>query len=596
MKLSRGKNNHRIIKIFLVVFLLPLFKFSYSQNKPNVVVILADDQGWGDLSFNGNTNLNTPNIDSMARNGVSFDHFYVSPVCSPTRAEFLTGRYHARSDVYGTSEGRERMNLDETTIAQIFKRAGYATAMYGKWHNGTQALYHPNTRGFDEFYGFTSGHWGNYFSSLFLDHNGELVKGKGYLDNDLTNRAMSYMEVHREKPFFLYVAYNTPHSPMQVPDRWWNQFKNKNLSMYNRDPEREDTAFTKAALAMCENMDWNVGRIRNKIKELGLARNTIVVYFSDNGPNSWRWNGGMAGKKGSVDEGGVRLPCFIDWPGKIEPGRKVSEIAADIDLLPTLADLAGIKYSSDKPLDGESLKPLLSGNSKPWPSRLLYSAWHERSSVRSQKYRLDDNGQLFDMETDPGQRHDIAREKPVVAQELSDSLKEWQNKVLSKIDKKEDRPFTVGYPGFKNTQLPARDGTGHGAIKRSDRWPNSSFFTNWVNVSDSITWNIEVLAGGNFKVELYYTCPKKDIGSTIELQFGKNKITGKITKAFDPPLRGMENDRVKREESYVKDWEPKQLGTIHLNKGTGTLVLKAIKMPGTQVMDFRLLMLTRVSD
>jgi arylsulfatase A-like enzyme len=596
MKAKKRKYKNIFCSLIIVMcFITTTFSQRIITN-PNVVVILSDDQGWGDLSINGNKNLNTPNIDSQAQSGAIFKYFYVSPVCSPTRAEFLTGRYHARSNVYSTSTGGERMDLDETTIAQIFGKAGYSTAMFGKWHNGTQAPYHPSTRGFDEFYGFTSGHWGNYFSSLFLDHNGKLVKGKGYLENDLTNRAVSFMEEHREKPFFVYIAYNTPHSPMQVSDRWWNKFKNKKLTMFNRDPEKEDTTFTKAALAMCENLDWNVGRIRNKIAELGLTRNTIVVYLSDNGPNSWRWNGGMKGKKGSVDEGGVRTPCFIEWPGKIKAGEKISEIAADIDLLPTLADLAGIKISSKKTLDGKSLKPLLLGNSNIWPSRLLYSSWAGRSSVRSQKYRLDDKGQLFDMENDPGQLYNIAKEKTDIAQTLYDSLKEWQINVLSEINRNADRPFTIGYPDFKYTLLPARDGSGHGAIERSNRWPNSSFFTHWINVSDKITWNVDVMASGDFKVELYYTCPKKDIGSTIELQFGKSKITGKLTEAFDPPLRGMENDRVERQESYVKDWKLKELGSIHLDKGIGTLTLGATHMPGAQVMDFRLLMLTRVNN
>ena len=567
-----------------------------SGRPPNIIVILADDQGWGDLSVSGNKNLATPNIDSMAQRGATFEHFYVSPVCSPTRAEFLTGRYHARSNVYSTSSGGERMNLDETTIAQVFKKAGYATGMVGKWHNGSQPPYHPNARGFEEYYGFTSGHWGNYFSPLFLDHNGELVQGQGYLTNNFTDKAMAFIEKNQSRPFFLYVAYNTPHAPMQVPDRWWKQFKDKKLAMMNRDPSREDPEFTKAALAMSENIDWNVGRIQQKLRELGLADNTIVIYFSDNGPNSWRWNGGMKGRKGSVDEGGVRMPFFIQWPGKIDAGKKVPEIAANIDLLPTLADLAGIKTGWSKPLDGKSLKPLLLGNGNGWPKRLLYSAWAKRSSVRSQKYRMDDNGALFDMEQDPGQRHDVAKENPDIARELSDSLKAWQNNVLSQIDQDTIRPFTVGFPGFKHTELPARDGIAHGSIQRSNRWPNSSFFTHWTNVDDKITWDIDVMAEGDFKVKLYYTCAERDVGSTIELSFGGNKTSGQITTAFDPPLRGMENDRVKRGESYVKDWEPKELGTIHLDKGIGTLTLKALHIAGAQAMDFRLMMLTRVDN
>jgi len=172
---------------------------------PNVVLIVSDDQGWGDLSLHGNTNIRTPNIDSIALNGASFSKFFVSPVCSPTRAELLTGRYHPRTGVYCTSAGGERMNLDETTIADIFKQAGYATGVFGKWHNGMQYPYHPNGRGFDEFYGFASGHWGDYFSPALLEHNGELVQGEGYLVDDFTEKALSFIETHKENPFFVYI-------------------------------------------------------------------------------------------------------------------------------------------------------------------------------------------------------------------------------------------------------------------------------------------------------------------------------------------------------------------------------------------------------
>ncbi|HUX58013.1 MAG TPA: sulfatase-like hydrolase/transferase, partial [Bacteroidales bacterium] len=197
---------------------------SQPEKYPNIIIILSDDQGWGDLSINGNINLNTPNIDRMANTGAKFNRFYVCPVSSPTRAEFLTGRYHSRSGVYSTSEGGERLNLDETTIADVFKKAGYSTAAFGKWHNGMQYPYHPNARGFDEFYGFCSGHWGEYFSPKFLEHNGEIVQGNGFITDDLTEKAIAFIDSHKNKPFFLYVPYNTPHSPMQVPDQWWSKF------------------------------------------------------------------------------------------------------------------------------------------------------------------------------------------------------------------------------------------------------------------------------------------------------------------------------------------------------------------------------------
>ena len=183
------------MRSLLIAVLVLLGSTSLLARKPNVVVVLTDDQGWGDLSLNGNTNLSTPNIDSLARDGASFDRFYVCPVCSPTRAEFLTGRYHPRSGVYSTSAGGERMDLDETTIADRFKAAGYATAAFGKWHNGMQYPYHPNGRGFDYYYGFCSGHWGNYFDPM-LERNGQIVKGNGFVIDGFTSEAMQFMESH----------------------------------------------------------------------------------------------------------------------------------------------------------------------------------------------------------------------------------------------------------------------------------------------------------------------------------------------------------------------------------------------------------------
>lgn len=581
--------------ICISIFALTLFSCTKkeSQTQPNIIFILTDDQGWGDLSLNGNTNIETPNIDKLAKTGITFDRFYVCPVCSPTRAELLTGRYHVRGGVYSTSAGGERLDLDETTIAEIFKKAGYATAAYGKWHNGMQPPYHPNARGFDDFYGFCSGHWGNYFNPM-LEHNGEIVKGKGFIIDDLTNHGIDFMEKNKDNPFFLYLPYNTPHSPMQVPDKWWAKFENMELKLTNRDPEKENILHTKAALAMCENIDWNVGRISEKVEELGFAENTIIIYLSDNGPNGWRWNEGMKGRKGSTDEGGVRSPLLMKWAGTFKKGKTITEIASATDLLPTLTDLAGITYELNKSLDGKSLKPLLLKDNSEWKERLVVNNWKNKTSIRSQQFRLDDNGKLFDMESDPGQNIDISSEKPEITKQLSEAKEKWQNEVYSELPKTDTRTFPIGHPDYYFTQIPARDGTAHGNIKRSNRFPNCTFFTNWNSTTDSIVWEAEVLEYGEFEVEIFYTCPAEDVGSVFELSFGNNKVTGTILEANNPPLTGMENDRDPRQESYVKEFKSLTIGTILLEKGKGNLVLRALEIPGSQVMDFRLLMLRRI--
>lgn len=559
------------------------------RSVPNVVIILADDQGWGDLSVQGNTNLQTPRIDSLARDGAKFDRFYVCPLCAPTRAEFLTGRYHPRGGVHGVTTGAERLNLDERTVGDVFREAGYVTAAFGKWHNGSQYPYHPNARGFAEYYGFTSGHWGQYFDPV-LEHNGKLVRGKGFIIDDLTEHALEFLEKNKERPFFCYLPYNTPHSPFQVPDRYWDKFKDRPLSMQARDPKLEKPDATRCALAMCENIDWNVGRVLDKLEQLKLADKTIVVYFSDNGPNTWRWNGGMKGRKGSTDEGGVRVPCFVRWPGHIAPRAVIRPIAGAIDLLPTLASLAGIKLKAGKPLDGVDLKPLLLGTAKAWPERRIFSYQGGRASVRTDRYRLDTRGALFDMQEDPGQDRNVAQRHPEVASGLSAELARWKKEALAGIEK-DDRPFPVGYREFPTTPLPARDGVASGKIRRSSGAPNCSYFTHWQSTEDKITWDIEVHTAGEYEAVVYYTCPDRDTGSTVELSFGGSAVRGKVAEGFDPPL--IDNmDRVPRGgESYVKDFRPLRLGTFRLEKGRGQLAIRAVNIPGGQVMDLRAVLL-----
>lgn len=577
-----------------LVFLLANALPGFAASRPNVLVILTDDQGWGDLSLNGNSNLQTPRIDSLARDGARFDRFYVCPVCSPTRAEFLTGRYHPRGGVYSTSAGGERLDLDERTIADTFHRAGYATGAFGKWHNGMQYPYHPNGRGFEEYYGFCSGHWGDYFSPP-LEHNGKIVEGNGFVIDDFTDKAMAFMEKsHREgRPFFCYLPYNTPHSPMQVPDRFWEKFKDHPMPMRNREPGKEDVNHSRAALAMCENIDWNVGRLLDRLDQLGVTQDTIVLYFCDNGPNGVRWNGGMRGRKGSTDEGGTRSPLLMRWPGHIPSGKLIEPISAAIDLLPTLADLAGIPVASTHPLDGISLKPVLLGTASNAPERLIFSHWNNKVSVRNQRFRLDDKGKLYDLLEDPGQDRDVSGQHPDLTRGLRQAVDDWKADLLPGL-RDDQRPFIIGHPDFAHTQIPARDGIAHGNIKRSNRFPNCSYFTNWVATSDSITWEVEVAAPGEFEVELHYACPKADLGAELELSFQDAVLRGRVTEAHDVPARGGEHDRVPRVESYVKDFRSMTLGRIRLPAGPGTLTLRANQIPGAQAIEFRLMMLHRI--
>ena len=584
--------------------------------RPNIVIFLADDAGWGDYGFSGNTQVATPNIDRIARGGASLDRFYVQPVCAPTRAEFLTGRYHPRGGVRGVSTGQERLDLTEKTIADAFKAAGYATGAFGKWHNGSQWPYHPRARGFDEYLGHTSGHWGEYFDAP-LDDNGRMVRTSGYIVDVCTDRALQFITKNKDQPFLCYVPFTTPHSPWAVPDSYWQRFKNKALTQHATVPEQEQLDHTRCALAMVENQDWNVGRILARLDELKLADNTIVFYFSDNGPNSFRWNGGMKNRKGSTDEGGVRSVGYLRWPAKIPAGQRIEQIAGAIDLLPTITSLAGIARVGSAPLDGRDLSPLVLGQNVNWPDRMIFNAWNTAVSVRTQQHRLDSTGRLFDMVADYGQQRDIAAEHPGIAKKLSDAASAWRKDMLggasvaaladatnakgkkranaagAAILPPDDRPYTVGYAEFPLTMLPARDGVSHGSIKRSSNAPNSSYFVNWTNLTDKITWDVDVHSAGTYDVTIDYTCPVPDAGSTVELSFKQAKLTGKVAPGWDPPLY-TNQDTIPRPagESQMKDFRVLALGTVQLEKGRGPLTLRALQIPGASVMDVRRVNLT----
>ena len=572
----------------LLALLLLLVPALPPKGPPNVVILLADDAGWGDYGHNGNKVARTPHIDSLARDGARFDRFFVCSVCAPTRAEFLSGRWHSRGGVRGVSTGQERLDLGEKTVADAFKAAGHATGAFGKWHNGSQWPYHPRARGFDTYYGHSSGHWGEYVDPP-LEHDGRMVREKGYIVDLCTDRALSFIERHRDAPFFCYVPFTTPHSPWRAPDEDWARWKERPIGQ--RAVGKEDLDETRCALAMLENQDRNVGRILAKIDELKLRENTVVLYFSDNGPNGWRWNGGMKGRKGSTDEGGVRSPFLIRWPGHIKAGTRIPQIAGAIDFLPTLADLAGVPFAGKKPLDGVSLKPLLLGTAKDWPDRAILSHWNGKFSLRTQRHRLDDAGRLYDMEADPGQDRDLSKEQPEATARLQAILAPLKKELA--LPKKDDRPFSVGYPESPVTPLPARDGEPHGGVKRSAGAPNCSYFTNWTRPEDRIAWPIEVATAGAYEVTLYYTCPKADVGSTVELTFNGAKLEGTVSEPHDPPLFGAEHDRASRgSESYVKDFKPMRLGRLELKAGRGELSLRAPSVPGRQVMDVRMVLLT----
>jgi hypothetical protein len=351
---------------------------------------------------------------------------------------------------------------------------------------------------------------------------------------------------------------------------------------------------TRAALAMCENIDWNVGRVLETLESLQLSNNTIVIYFSDNGPNSFRWNGGMKGKKGSVDEGGLRSPFFVRWPDKIPAGRKIEKVAGAIDILPTLLDLSGITATPTGPLDGKSLKPLLLEDRASWEDRILFHAYRNKLSLRNQRFRLDDSGKLFDIESDRGQETDVSAQHPEIAKRLADAAKPFRAEVKALLAKNVEHPFTVGY--HEHTPLPARDGVPHGDVLRSSKAPNNSFFENWTSGAGHITWKIEVAEPATFAVTLNYTCREADAGVKIRLEDREGSFAeAVISEAFDPPLYDKAKERVAKSHYFVKDFKPLSLGNISLPGGVNTLTLSARDFVGDEAVDVHSIELVRIS-
>lgn len=259
---------HRLLLLLSLLGFSAIASDARSADKPshpNVVVFLADDAGWGDYGINGNQLANTPNINSIGQNGARFDRFYVCSVCAPTRAEFLTGRYHPRGGVRGVSSGQERLNIDEKTIADAFKKAGYSTGAFGKWHNGSQWPYHPMARGFEQYYGHTSGHWGEYFDPP-LEHNGQMIRDKGFIVDLCTNRAIEFIEANRQKPFFCYVPFTTPHSPWASPESNWKNFKDKPLVQFATEPDKEVAEETRCA--------WRCLKIKTQMLDASSSDST----------------------------------------------------------------------------------------------------------------------------------------------------------------------------------------------------------------------------------------------------------------------------------------------------------------------------------
>jgi len=434
--------------------------------RPNVLVIITDDQGHGDLGFHGNPKIRTPNLDQLARQSVRLDQFHVMPVCAPTRACLMTGRYNYRTRVVDTYLGRAMMDPQEVTLAEMLGPAGYRTAIFGKWHLGDNYPLRAIDQGFQEALVLKGGGIGqpsdppggsSYFDPI-LQHNGHPVKKPGYCSDIFTDAAIDYIAANRARPFFVYLAFNCPHTPLEVPEAYLKPYRDMHLANDQfpaaGHPLRAplDPDVTARIYGMVTNIDDNVGRLLATLEKSDLARDTIVVFLTDNGPQQVRYNSGMLDLKTSVHEGGTRVPCFIRWPAALAADRVVDRIAAPIDMVPTLLEACGVAPPEGVALDGKSLLPLLKGDVPDWPDRTLFTQWHRGDvperyrafAARSQRYKLvlpdqplalaqpppsnvplEKTFELYDMEADPLEMQNIAEQHPGIVDRLRAAYDRW---------------------------------------------------------------------------------------------------------------------------------------------------------------------------
>ena len=566
---------------------------SADQRPPNVLLILTDDQGYGDLSLHGNDSLQTPVLDRFATGGVRLDNFFVSAVCAPTRASLLTGRYHLRTGTFWVTRGTETMRSEEITLAEVFRENGYATGLFGKWHNGAHYPNDPLGQGFDHFTGFSAGHWNNYFDSPLFSDRRE-IRTKGYIADVLTDSAMAFMKTYRDRPFFCYVPLNTPHTPYQVPDRYFDKYKALGL-----DDERA------CAYAMVENIDDNVGRMLAQLESLQLRENTIVIFLTDNGPQTWRYNAGMKGKKAWVNDGGTRVPFFIQWGDRLPAGRIVRELTAHIDLLPTLVDLCGIQMPKTLPLDGVSMAALIRGKVDTLPARALFTHYNHADAgirtfpgaMRTREYRFvarsEEQIELTSMRGDPAESENLTAQFPEIVASMKAAYLAWfadVTRVTLAVP-----PIPVGYPQIGQMEIPAHEAFLSGEVhyKFSKNGYANDWIEGWRSPSDTLMWEVEAAGPVDYEIWIKYAAKEEDTGSLLRLQAGTQVLISRIEKPFKPQVIVSPDRAIRTTEAYDQSWTTQKIGELHFDPGTYRLVLTAQEIPGSEVGEIKGLILKR---
>jgi len=498
------------------------------KKKPNVILVLTDDQGYADVGFHGNPHVKTPHLDSFAAKAVEFEQFYVQPVCSPTRACLMTGRYHYRTGVVDTAEGRSLMAADEFTIGEAFKQVGYKTGVFGKWHLGDNCPFRPIDQGFDQSLVHVGGMIGApynpldgnaYFNPVLLE-NGIEKKYNGYCCDIWTDQAMEFIDQDSDKPFFLYYATNTPHHPLTVSEKYSRPYEDMGLSTE-----------TSRYYGMLTNFDDNFGRLLNKLEQKSLLNDTIIIFLGDNGTSSLHkqddlYETGQRGRKTYVYENGIRVPFCISYPNALKSGTKIDKITSCIDVMPTLLNFCNIEKPDKVNFDGKSLLPLLKDDSQIWPDRNLYFQWHRGEvpekyrniAVRNQQFKLvqpvgrgkekftEPHFELYDISKDPFEKNDLADKHPDIVKKLKSDYDLWFEDVCSERGF-EPQPIQVGTE-YENPVC----------LTRQDMRDASTFG------NDSGYYSIDIKVAGYYQI----TCRLPDM--VKETYPVKLKIAGKTIK------------------------------------------------------------------
>ncbi|PWJ57779.1 arylsulfatase A-like enzyme [Dyadobacter jejuensis] len=510
------------IKLVLVILIFNSFArvvFAQSDSRPNVIIILTDDQGYGDLGITGNPHVKTPVIDQFARNSIRLDNFYVSPVCAPTRSSLMTGRYSLRTGIRDTYNGGATMASNEVTLAELLKQADYRTGIFGKWHLGDNYPSRPTDQGFDESLIHLAGGMGqvgditNYFNgdrSYFdpvLWHNNRQESYKGYCSDIFAEGAIDFIEENKQGPFFCYLSFNAPHTPLQVPEEYYDRYKDvdpsagfgQGMVATMTDKDKEDA---RKVYAMVSNIDDNIGKLLNKLEELKIADNTLIIFMTDNGPEQVRYVGGMRGRKSSVYNGGVRVPFYMRYPARFEGDKAIKTVAAHLDILPTVAQLCNVPLPKDRVIDGKSLVPLMEGKEVAWANRPLFFYWtrsypelYQNIALQTEGYKLVgmtdydakiNDFELYDLAKDPFEKDNIIAQNLDKAKVLKQDMDHIFKELITSKNLVDPQPIVVGSEHENPVILNRNDAEGERGI-----WNQEEIYGKWKVAVEPGVYNLK---------------------------------------------------------------------------------------------------------